>query len=252
MKRDPCIRLLNLDLHDLSWAEALAIERGVIFTPNVDHLMRMQRDRSFWTLYQQADYRLCDSRILWWASGWVGPRRLQAQVAGSDLLPAYARAWAGRRRVFLLGGSTPARALAAQQRLDQAIGQPVVADAYAPPLGFEADPAENARILTRIRASKAEVLAVGVGSPKQERWLMAHRDELPMVQVFLAVGKTIDFLSGAVHRAPAWMTRSGLEWAYRLVQEPGRLARRYLIEDLPVFRLLLQQKLGRYRNPWRL
>jgi N-acetylglucosaminyldiphosphoundecaprenol N-acetyl-beta-D-mannosaminyltransferase len=243
-------RLLNLELDRLSWQEALAIERGVVFTPNVDHLMQVQRDEAFFRLYQAADYRLCDSRILWWASGWVDPPRLPAQLAGSDFFPAYCRQHAEGIRVFLLGGSTPAVAAEAKQRLNQQARAEMVVDAYAPPFGFEQNEPENARILARIRASGANVLAVGVGAPKQERWIMQHRNQLPEVRLFFAVGKTIDFLAGATSRAPKWMTRAGLEWAYRLLQEPGRLARRYLIEDLPVFRLLWRQKQGRYHNPW--
>lgn len=243
-------RLLNLDLHRLSWDEALAIERGVIFTPNVDHLMQMQRDDGFYGLYQKADYRLCDSRILWWASGWVDPPRLPAQLAGSDFFPAYCLTHAGEIKVFLLGGTTPTIAAEAQKRLNQRAEQEVVIDAYSPPFGFEKDPTENARILARIQASGADVLAIGVGAPKQERWIMQHREQLPGVRLFFAVGKTIDFMAGAASRAPQWMTRAGLEWAYRLVQEPARMARRYLVEDILVFRLLWQQKRGRYQNPW--
>jgi len=243
-------RLLNLDLHRLSWNEALAIEQGVIFTPNVDHLMQMQRDRDFYDLYRQADYRLCDSRILWWASGWVDPPRLPAQIAGSDFFPAYCLAHAHQIRVFLLGGTTPAIAAEARRRLNQQGGHEVIVGAYSPPFGFEKDLTANTRIVERIRESGANVLAVGVGAPKQERWIMQHREQLPEIRLFVAIGKTIDFLAGATSRAPKWMTHAGLEWAYRLWQEPGRLARRYLVEDLPVFGLLWQQKRGVYRNPW--
>jgi exopolysaccharide biosynthesis WecB/TagA/CpsF family protein len=247
----PSIRLLNLELHDHGFDELLqGLQRGVVFTPNVDHLMQMQRDQGFWALYQQADYRLCDSRILWWASGWVGPRRLRDQIAGSAFFPAFCQARAGQVQVFLLGGSTPDIAAEAMRRTNASSRVPVVVDAYAPPMGFESDPAATQDILARIRASGATVVAVGVGAPKQERWIMAHRAALPAVQLWFAVGKTIDFMAGSSRRAPAWMTQAGLEWAYRLLQEPRRLARRYLIEDLPFFGLLLRQKLGRYRNPW--
>lgn len=244
-------RLLNLELHRLSWDEALTIERGVVFTPNVDHLMQMQRDENFYALYQKATYRLCDSRILWWASGWVDPPRLPAQLAGADFFPAYCLAHTHEVKVFLLGGDTPAIGAEARERLNQRAGCELIIDAYSPPFDFEKDPAENARILARIQASGADVLAVGLGAPKQERWIMQHREQLPEVRLFFAVGKTIDFMAGATPRAPQWMTRAGLEWAYRMLQEPRRLARRYLVEDLPVFRLLWQQKRGRYQNPWR-
>lgn len=249
--RVPTIRLLNIDVHDYAFDDLLtSLKEGVVFTPNVDHLMRLQRDQDFYEWYQQADIRVCDSRILWWLSGWIGPRRLKAQIAGSDFFPAFCRAKAMQARVFLLGGSTPAIAAEAQRRTNQAIGLPVIVDTYSPPFGFESDPDEQDRICERIEASRADVVAVGLGTPKQERWIMTHRSYLPKVRIWFTVGKTIDFMAGATRRTPRWMTQVGLEWAYRLAQEPRRLARRYLWEDMPIFWLLFLQKIGRYRNPW--
>lgn len=73
---------------------------------------------------------------------------------------------------------------------------------------------------------------------------MAHRDALPGVRLFMALGATLDFEGGRLRRAPPWMRRAGLEWAARLWQEPGRLWRRYLVDDLPFFWELLRQRLG--------
>ena len=250
----PTRRILNLDLHDCTLAALLPrLRTGIVFTPNVDHLMRLQRDQAFYQTYQVATHRLCDSRIIQLTAGWTGGAGFEAQVAGSDLLPALCRYQGeteGDLRLFLLGGKDEAVATAAQARLNALAGRPVVVGAYAPPFGFEADPAEASRIYDRIRASGATAVAVGVGSPKQEHWIAAHHAALPEVQLWLAVGAAIDFQGGGQQRAPRWMQRAGLEWAYRLGREPRRLWRRYLVEGLPYFRLLWQQRRGRYRDPW--
>src|ERR1700690_3535542 len=100
-----------------------------------------------------------------------------------------------------------------------------------------------------INDSGATALVVGVGAPKQEIWIARHRNRMPAVKWFMAMGATIDFEAGTLKRAPRWMSQSGLEWLYRLSQEPRRLSRRYLIECPPFFWLLAKQYLGIYRDP---
>ena len=102
-----------------------------------------------------------------------------------------------------------------------------VVGAYGPPLGFECDPPENERILTRIARARADVLLVGLGAPKQELWVDAHHQRLE-VPATLCIGATIDFLAGDKKRAPMWMRRSGVEWLHRLASEPRRLLGRYV------------------------
>jgi exopolysaccharide biosynthesis WecB/TagA/CpsF family protein len=174
------------------------------------------------------------------------------QIAGADLLPAWCQAHGNDPgvRVFLVGGTTPEAAQQAGRRLDELAACPVVCGVFSPPRGFESDAAQLAHIQQLIQDAGATVVAVGVGAPKQELWITRHRALFPNVKLWMAVGATIDFLGGYRRRAPVWMTRVGLEWAYRLVQEPGRLARRYLLDDLPVLGWLLLQRLGLYRNPW--
>jgi N-acetylglucosaminyldiphosphoundecaprenol N-acetyl-beta-D-mannosaminyltransferase len=110
---------------------------------------------------------------------------------------------------------------------------------YSPPLGFERDATENTIILERIAAARPDVLIVGLGAPKQELWVHAHRDEIA-APVALCVGATIDFLAGHVARAPAWMQRCGLEWLHRLSSQPRRLASRYARDAWIFPRLLLR------------
>ena len=88
-----------------------------------------------------------------------------------------------------------------------------------------------------------------MGAPKQEQWIYKYKDKLPNIEIFLAIGATIDFEAGNIKRAPKIMSDLGFEWLYRLLSEPKRLWKRYLVEGLPFFWLILQQKLNLYKKP---
>ena len=109
-------------------------------------------------------------------------------------------------------------------------------------------PAEIAEVIAMINDSRATVLIVGLGAPKQEIWMDRYRSAMPNVKVFMGVGATIDYEADTVVRAPRWMTRNGLEWVYRITTEPKRYWRRYL-RDLEFFWLVLLDGLGLYRPP---
>jgi exopolysaccharide biosynthesis WecB/TagA/CpsF family protein len=130
--------------------------------------------------------------------------------------------------VFLLGGRSPVAARAARRLSDRIAGLRVVGTQH----GFFTD-GETDAVVDRVRASGASVLMVALGQPRQEQWLVRHLKRTG-ARVGLGVGGFLDFSAGAVRRAPAWMNRAGLEWTYRLAQEPQRLAHRYLIGN-PVF-----------------
>ena len=107
-----------------------------------------------------------------------------------------------------------------------------IAGHHAPAFGFERDPALHAETLMRVVETKPDFVFVGLGFPKQERLIAYLRNELPRAW-FLGVGFSLSFVAGHSARAPSWMSRLGLEWLHRLAQEPRRLARRYLVEDIP-------------------
>ncbi len=116
----------------------------------------------------------------------------------------------------------------------------MIVDSYSPSWGFENDKQECQKIVEMINLSQATVLAIGVGAPKQEKWIYKYRNQLPNIKIFLAIGATIDFEAGHVKRAPKWMREVGLEWLHRLISEPRRLWKRYLLEDIPFFWLILK------------
>ena len=248
------IRLLNIDIDNWTFDDFLqSLQDGIVFTPNVDHLIKLQKDEAFYRCYEQADHVVCDSRILLMLSKiFFKENPIKAQIAGSDLFPAFCRLHAnndGVYKIFLLGGSAESVKVA-QKNINAACGGEIVVDGYSPPFGFEKDEHQNNKILELVKTSGANVLAVGVGAPKQEKWICANREKMPNIRIFFAIGATIEFEAGALNRAPKWMTRAGIEWLYRLGQEPGRLFKRYILEDLPIFWMLLKQKFGRYKNPF--
>jgi N-acetylglucosaminyldiphosphoundecaprenol N-acetyl-beta-D-mannosaminyltransferase len=246
----PRVNILNIPIDNIGMYELLneLKEGGVVFTPNVDHLMKLQKDREFYQVYQDADYRVCDSQLILYASRFLG-QPIHEKVSGSDLFPAFYQRYGKDERVkiFLLGGVEGVAAKARQQ-INLKVGRNMVVESYSPPWGFENDPLECARIVKMINNSGANVLAVGVGAPKQEKWISQYRSRLTEVKTFFAIGATIDFEAGNLRRAPAWMSSAGLEWLYRLWAEPGRLWKRYLVEDLGFFVLILRQKLQMNRR----
>jgi N-acetylglucosaminyldiphosphoundecaprenol N-acetyl-beta-D-mannosaminyltransferase len=198
-----------------------------VVTPNVDHIVRLEDDAAFRAAYAAADLVLADGHPLVWASRLVG-RPVPERVPGSDLVPrlfANAQAAGRQLRVFLLGAA-PGVAQQAAHRIRRDWPIVNVVGTCSPPLGFEHDREENTRILEEIAACAPNVVVVGLGAPKQECWVHRHRGAI-RAPVVLCVGATIDFLAGHRRRAPRWMQRLGVEWLYRLLTEPRRLARRY-------------------------
>jgi N-acetylglucosaminyldiphosphoundecaprenol N-acetyl-beta-D-mannosaminyltransferase len=247
------VNLLNVSIDNLSITELfekLDCEGGVVFTPNVDHLIKLQYDRDFYEAYNKSSYRVCDSQILMYASKFLGTP-LKEKISGSDLFPAFYMYHKDNEniKIFLLGAAVGI-AKQAQEKINEKIGREIVVEALSPSFGFENNEEECETIIDRINKSGATVLAIGVGSPKQEKWLVKYKSKLTHVKILLGVGATIDFEAGCKARSPKWMSEVGVEWLYRLLSEPRRLWKRYLIEGLPFFRLILEQKLGFYKMPF--
>lgn len=245
------VEILNVPFDNLSIVQFLEnLKSGVVFTPNVDHLMKLQHDAEFFKIYLKADYRVCDSQILMYASRFLGTP-LKEKISGSDFFPIFCRFHRNNEdvTVFLLGGAEGV-ADRARVKINAKIGRDIVIGAHSPSFGFEKNEQECLEIIEMINQSQATVLAVGVGAPKQEKWIYKYKDRFTHVKIFFAVGATIDFEAGITKRAPIWMSKIGVEWLFRIYSDPKRLWKRYLIEDLPFFWLLVQQKLGLYKSPF--
>ncbi len=247
----PKVNICDVLLDNVSMQETLtAIENFIaagkpsyITNANVDIVVRCHRDPEFAQYYREGDLSVADGVPLMWAGRLLGTP-LKEKVSGSDLVPKVCEL-ANRKgyKLFFLGGR-PGAAQAAKERLQEILKDLKVVGTYAPPFGFENDEAELENIARMIKEARPDILFVGLGAPKQERWIKRYYRELD-VPVSMGVGVTFEFISGMVKRAPKWMQSVGLEWFWRLIMEPRRLWKRYLVDDVQFFRLLLRQKLGR-------
>lgn len=231
--------LTSSELIDHVLGSLAAGHGGWIITANLDFLRRYHRDRSVRGLYDAADLRVADGMPLVWASRWQGTP-LPERVAGASLVPLLAQRFArARRSVYLLGGA-PGAAEGAMKTLQRLAPDLHVAGLSSPILGEPPAPEELSAVTQRVAEARPDLLLVGMGSPKQERVCAEMRARFPSMWM-MGVGHTFSFLAGQTPRAPSWMQRTGLEWVHRMITEPRRLARRYLVEDLPFAALLFAQ-----------
>ncbi len=247
MTRSDRVALFGMMIDNVTMDEAVDAVRRLIesegrhyvATPNVDHIVRLHKDPAFRRAYAGASLVIPDGMPLIWASRSLG-RPLKGRVTGADLLPNVCRMAAQMSKsVYFLGGREGVAQHAGENLAARYPGLRV-AGAYSPPMGFERDPAEHQRIVECINAAQPDVLAIGLGSPKQELWIAEHLHTLA-VKVALCIGAGIDFAAGTAVRAPHWMQDHGLEWAWRLLQEPSRLWKRYLVDDVAFAKIVAQE-----------
>jgi len=204
---------------------------GWVITPNLDHLRAFQTDPEIRPHFREADLVLADGMPLIWASR-VQDTPLPERVAGSDLIWSLTDE-ASRRdaSVYLVGGN-PGTAAEAGDTLREASPGLRVAGSQCPPMGFEQDPEKVEEVVTAVEHEHPDIVYVGLPLDKQVDLIPKLRRRLPHAW-FLGLGVSFSFVTGDVRRAPEWMQRAGVEWIHRLLQEPRRLARRYLVEGLP-------------------
>jgi N-acetylglucosaminyldiphosphoundecaprenol N-acetyl-beta-D-mannosaminyltransferase len=250
------VNICGVEIDNITFKEAIEeIGRLVskhipayIVTPNVDVIVKLQDDAKFREIYLSASLVLVDGVPLLWGAKFLGTP-LKEKISGSDLFPKLCGVAAERGyKVFFLGGREGAGQKAAEV-LKRSYSSLQVAGYYSPPFGFENKEIESEKIVRMIKEVKPDILFVGLGSPKQEKWIYKYKQCLPMIKIFMAIGATINFEAGLICRAPKWMSNLGIEWFYRLLSEPQRLWKRYLLDDLPFFWLLLKQKLNLYKDP---
>lgn len=214
-----------------------------VVTLNVDILLLALEDSRLLQACRAARWVVADGMPLVWASRLLG-RPLPERINGADLAWALLeRAAARGYRVFLLGGEPGVADSAALRIRDRLPGLQVVGTA-SPPFGFEKRPDQLRQTVATVKRASPDIVLVGLGAPKQELWLQEHLAEAG-VPVGIGVGGTFNFWAGRVRRAPRIVQRVGLEWLWRLTQEPRRLWRRYLVRDV-AFAPLLAKELWRY------
>lgn len=253
MTQQPRITLGTLPVDVLTFEGALdaiaqrvrARTGGAVFTPNVDHVVTAQTNVAFREAYAAASLSLVDGKPLLWAARALGTP-LPAKISGSDLVwPLLQRAAQEGWRVFLLGGADGVAHAAASRMREELDVQ--VCGIEVPMIPADGAPADLDVLAAKIKDSGADLVLVALGAPKQELFIHRIRAVCPQA-VFLGIGAALDFVIGRVRRAPRWMSEAGLEWAFRLAQEPGRLWRRYLVRD-PAFALIVYRMLRERSAP---
>jgi N-acetylglucosaminyldiphosphoundecaprenol N-acetyl-beta-D-mannosaminyltransferase len=212
---------------------------------NVHGLMECQDDGAMRDIHRRAGLVVPDGMPLVWFARLRGRRGVE-RVYGPDLMLAVCAASVSKGyRHFLYGGASRRVLDLLTDNLRCRFPGIRIAGAYSPP--FRALTAEEDRTLVaQINAARADIVWVGVGCPKNERWMASHvgRVEAP---VLLGVGAAFDFIAGVKRQAPAWMRRAGLEWLFRLLAEPGRLWKRY-VRNNPRFAVLAAMQLAGLRH----
>jgi len=241
------VRIGPVDIDALGLDEAVdAIEElvargegGMVFTPNVDHVVLATENRLLREAYTEADLSLVDGVPVLWAARALGSP-LPEKVSGSDLVrPLVARAAERDWSIYFLGGR-PGVAAKAKLVLEREYPGVRIVGVSSPDIDLSRDVSEQADAIAAVRAARPDLLFLALGAPKQEIWGRRIRDAVAPA-VILGVGATLDFVAGEAKRAPRWMSDVGFEWLYRLAQEPRRLWHRYLVRDPKFLAIVVRQ-----------
>ena len=237
------IKFMNTDIDNLTMAETLnEIDKLIqkkncsyVVTPNVDHIVRLEKDEELQKVYKNASLILTDGKPLIWISKWY-KTPIKEKISGSDLFPRVCQLAANKNyTMYLLGAAEGVADTAAKNLMKKYPGLNIVGT-YSPPFGFEKNKQEMNKIKTQIQDVHPDILIVGLGCPKQEKFMYYHCKELG-VPISLGLGASIDFEAGNIKRAPKWMSNHGLEWLYRFSKEPKRLFKRYFVDDLKIIQV---------------
>ncbi len=202
----------------------------LVATANIDHIVHLRHNARFRDAYASAYAATADGAPVAIYARLRGVR-IPGRVPGPDLFISLMHAMRpDQHRPFFLVSNMKTGDLLRKWLQDRGFAAEAIA-CECPPFGFERDPEGSARLARLIREHGTTHLVMGVGAPKSEVWINEWRDHLGDLYAF-GIGAGVDFFVGTAKRAPAWMRRLGLEWVSRLISEPRRLGRRYLIDTL--------------------
>lgn len=242
------MKFMNTEIDNLTMQETLqAINQLIqenksayVVTPNVDHIVQLETNRELQEVYKNAALILTDGKSLLWIANWYGTP-IKEKISGSDLFPLLCNMAAAKGyKMFFLGAAEGVAKRAAENLTMKYKGLQVVGT-YSPPFGFENNKNEMDKIKNMIKASKPDILIVGLGCPKQEKFMYHHCKELG-VPISFGLGASFDFEAGNIKRAPRWMANHGLEWLFRITQDPKRMAKRYLVDDRKILGLAIKYR----------
>lgn len=243
------MKFMNTEIDNLTMQETLqAIDQLIqenksayVVTPNVDHIVQLETNKELQKVYQNASLILTDGKPLQWIANWYGTP-IKEKISGSDLFPLLCKLAAQKGyKMFFLGAAEGVAAKAAENLTNRFRGLQIVGT-YSPPIGFEKNQREMMKIKDMIKSTEPDILIVGLGCPKQEKFMYHYCKELG-VPISLGLGASFDFEAGNIKRAPRWMSEYGLEWIFRIIQDPKRMAKRYVVDDRKIFGLAIKYKM---------
>lgn len=205
-------------------------------------VMEAQHDGKFREMLNAADLVVADGYPLAWLGRRKGFAQMKRRVYGPELMEAFCEATAKKGYRHFFYGGAPGVAEELARRFAARNKGLEVAGIVCPPFRALTEE-EDREVVAAIERTRADIVWVGLSTPKQERWMFEHRERLS-VPVLIGVGAAFDFHTGRVARAPEWMRENGLEWLFRLMQEPRRLWRRYLVYGAEFATLVLLELLG--------
>ncbi len=244
----PRRNFLGLDFTEIAVAEAVSwLQRrtresayAYVVTPNVDHMLNLRRDQALRRIYEEADLCLCDSRILARLASLSG---IELHVVpGSELVSLLLKSIEPGRSICVVGSGSDAAT-----RLSELLPS-VKISCHVPPMGLRHNSEALNDAVAFVRSNPADYILLAVGSPQQEILASLLRRDPEVRGTALCIGAAINFFTGESKRAPRWVQHLSLEWAYRLVQEPRRLAHRYLVKGPAIFPAYLRWLLKERRK----
>ncbi len=233
--------LLNTYINNMSMEETIneicrmveSKKRSYIVPINVDVIIKVEKDDYLKRIVKEADLTLVDGKPLIWIAK-LHKHPVKEKVSGSDLVPELCRVAARKGySIFILGGAETV-AKRAKENIETYLREIDIRGVYSPPIGFEKNEEEIKRTIEVINEARPDILIVCLGCPKQEKWVYENYRNYNAT-ISICAGATVDFLAGAVKRAPKWVRDFGFEWFYRFLQEPKRLFKRYFIDDMKIF-----------------
>lgn len=245
------VNILGISISNVNYSETLIkIENFLksrdkyyaIFTPNTDFIIQAIKDKQFKNILNSADLLIPDGKPLVWASRFLG-KPLKMKVSGSEVFFRICeKASTLGYKIFLMGAKDNV-ANKAKRNLEENYPGIKIVGTYSPPFGFEKNKKELHKIINMLLVSEADILIVGLGTPKQEKFIFSYKKNY-RIPLSIGVGASIDFAAGTKKMPPRRIKKVGFAWLWRLLEEPKRLWKRYLIEDMKFFYYVFLQKIS--------
>ena len=240
--------LLNTYVNNIDMVEAIdeicrlidEKKKSYVVAVNTDVIIKIENDEYLKKISDEADLTLVDGKPLIWISKWL-KRPIKEKISGSDLVPKLCQTAAEKGyTIFIIGGKDGV-ADSARANLEKDFKDIKIVGTYSPPLGFDSDEEELSSINQKISSEDPDILIACFGCPKQEKWVYENYKKYN-ASVSICAGATVDFLAGNVKRAPKWMSDFGLEWLYRIIQDPKRLFKRYWNDAIKIIPIINKYK----------